>query len=165
MNKKDIALIVGAVLIVVIAIFAFSGNNENKVELPLTLSGEDVGIVSIDYSTYKSKVENGENFIVVLERTGCSYCEMYLPVLEDATAELSIPVYDIDTANLTEDEYTELTETNSYLKRNKWGTPTTLLMSGNIVVDSISGYVEKEDFVEFVNENIILSQEETTDVE
>lgn len=167
MKKNDIALIVGVILIIVISIFAFGNNDETKVELPLTLSGEETGTIEIDYSTYKSKVDNDENFIVVIERTGCDYCEMYMPVLEDATAELAIPVYYIDIANITEDEYNELSETNSYLKRNKkWGTPTTLLMSGDIVVDSISGYVEKEEFIEeIIDENVILSHEEDTDVE
>ena len=117
MNKKDIALIAGVIVLIVVAVFAL-GNNSSKVELPLALSGEDVGSIQIDYATYKSKVDNGDNFIVVIERTGCSYCEMYLPILDDATAELSIPVYYIDTADLTEEEYTELNDSNSYLRRN-----------------------------------------------
>ena len=165
MNKKDIALIIGVILIILVSIFAIGGNGP-KVELPLVLSGEDTGTIKIDYPSYKAKVENKENFLVVIERTGCSYCEMYMPILENATQELSIPVYYIDTAELTEEEYNELETTNSYLKRNNWGTPTTLLMSGNIVVDSISGYVEQEEFIEqIIDKNIKLSQEENTDVE
>jgi len=166
MKTKDIILIVGSILVIVIAFFATQGTKANEIELPLALSGEEVGLIKIDYPTYKQKVENNENFIIVIERTGCSYCEMYLPILEDTTKELSIPVYYIDTAELAQEEYSELTTTNKYLKRNKWGTPTTLLMSGNNVVDSISGYVEKDDFIsQIIKENIMLSQEENTDVE
>lgn len=167
MKKKDIALIIGVVLVILLAVFVTGTTNANPVELPLALSGEDVGSIKIDYPTYKSKVDNGENFIVIIERTGCSYCEKYLPVLEDTANELSIPIYYIDLVDLTEDEYYELGNTNSYLKRNKkWGTPTTLLMSGNTVVDSISGYVEKEKFIsEIIDGNVKLSQEENTDVE
>lgn len=166
MKKKDIGLIVGAILVIVIAIFATSSTKAEAIELPLTLSGEETGLIKVDYSAYKSKVENNENFIIVIERTGCSYCEMYMPVLEDVTKELSIPVYYIDTAELSEEDYNELNNTNKYLKRNRWGTPTTLLMSGNNVVDSLGGYVEKDSFVkELVNENIKIEQEENTDVE
>lgn len=41
------------------------------------------------------------------------------------------------------------------LKRiqGKWGTPTTLFMYGNSVIDSIPGYVDKDEFVKFVKEN------------
>lgn len=167
MKKKDIILIVGVILIVVLAFFVTGGTNAQPVvELPLALSGDEVGSIKIDYSTYKSKVENGENFIIVIERTGCSFCEMYMPVLDNVTNELSIPVYYIDTADLTEDEYYDLNDSNSYLKRNQWGTPTTLLMSGNVVVDSISGYVEKDAFVsEIIDGNIILDQEENSEEE
>lgn len=167
MKNKDIALIVGAVLIVLLAFLVMDGGDDSvKIEESIALSGDEMGLIEIDYSTYTSKVLNGENFIVIIERTGCSYCEMYMPIVEDASNDLAIPVYYIDIANLTEDEYNELNDTNSYLKKNKkWGTPTTLLMSGDVVVDSISGYVEKDSFVDFIEENINLSSEENINEE
>jgi len=166
MKKKDIFLIVGAVLMLVIAFFVVGETNANpEVEVPLVLSDEEVGLIEMDYDTYASKLSKGENFIVVIERTGCSFCEDYLPVLETVTNELGIPVYDIDIAELSEDEYDLLSKSNSYLKRENWGTPTTLLMSGEVVVDSISGYVDEVEFTDFVEKNIILSQEEDADVE
>lgn len=166
MKKKDLVLIIGAILIVVLAFFAMGNTNANpEIEVPLALSGEENGLIKIDYSTYESKIKNGENFIIVIERTGCSYCEMYMPVLESVTKEFSIPVYYIDTADLTQDEYESLGESNSYLKRERWGTPTTLLMSGQVVVDSLGGYVDETEFTKFIKENVILSSEEKNDVE
>lgn len=166
MKKKDIVLIVGAVFLVLVAFLATRETYSiPQVELPLALSSDEVGLINVSYDEYEAKIENGENFIIVIERTGCSYCEMYMPVLEDATSELQIPVYYIDTADLTEEEYNALGESNTYLKREKWGTPTTLLMSGNMVADSIGGYVEKDEFVDFIEKNIILSQDDNTDVE
>ena len=167
MNKKDIILIVGVLLIVLIAFFVTNTgtSHANMVELPLALSGEDKGVVSIDYGTYEAKIANGENFIVVIERTGCSYCEMYAPIVKEVADEYAIPVYDIDIANLTEEEYTLLNDSNSYLKRNNWGTPTTLLMSGKNVAASLGGYVEKDEFVSFIKTNVILSSNEETVVE
>lgn len=167
MKKKDIILIVGVVLVLVLAMFTMGGTKANKIEGPVALSGEEVGLIKIDYLAYASKIENAENFIVIIERTGCSYCEMYMPIVEAAANELSIPVYYIDTADLSSDEYTELGNSNNYLKREKWGTPTTLLLSGNIVVDSIGGYVEQDEFTSFIKKNIILEkpEEETTTLE
>lgn len=162
MKKKDIILIVGVVLIVIVAIFAMEGTKAQKIELPIALSGEDVGMTKIDYSTYESKIENNENFIIIIERTGCSYCEMYMPIVEEASSELAIPVYYIDTSELSSDEFNQLSNSNTYLKRNQWGTPTTLLMSGSAVLDSIGGYVEKEEFVDFIEENIIIEENNTT---
>ena len=44
---------------------------------------------------------------------------------------------------------------SDYLKKNSdWGTPTTLLMRGEDILDSIGGYVEKEEFVSFLEEKV-----------
>ena len=161
MKKKDIILIAGVVLVVLIAIFAMEGTRAQKIELPIALSGEETGLLKIDYSTYESKIENNDNFIIIIERTGCSYCEMYMPIVESVANSLAVPVYYIDTADLSQDEFNKLGESNTYLKRNQWGTPTTLLMSGSSVLNSIGGYVEEDEFTSFINDNIIL---EVTDV-
>lgn len=161
MKKKDICLIMGALLIVIIAFFAFGETySKPQIELPLALSGTDTGLVKIDYNSYESKIQNEENFIVIIERTGCGYCESYMPIVETVANDLSIPVYYIDIADLTEEEYYALEDSNTYLKRENWGTPTTLLMSGKTVVDSIGQYVEEYEFREFINEDIILNNQE-----
>lgn len=165
MNKKDIILIIGVLLIILVAIFVTGGDDENKIKLPVSLSGEETGVVSIDYETYESKIKNGDNFIVVIERTGCNYCEMYAPIVKEVAEELKVPVYDINLADLSEEEYLKLEESNTYLKRNNWGTPTTLLLSGNRVLASLGGYVEKDEFTSFIKSNVIMSSNEETNVE
>lgn len=153
MKKQDIILIAGAVLVFIIAIFALGKTNANPTG-PLALSGEEKELTEINYSTYEEKIANGDNFIVIIERTGCTYCIKYMPLVEETAKELAIPVYYINTDNLSQDEFTSLNNSNSYLKRNQWGTPTTLFMVGDKVIDSIGQYVEKDTFVSFVKENI-----------
>lgn len=160
MNKKDIILIVGVLLVIVLAIFLTGGESGNKIELPLKLSGEDTGVVSIGYTEYQTKVDNGENFIVVIEQTGCGYCEMYAPVVKEVAEEYNIPVYDINIAEISDEDKASLEESNSYLKRNNWGTPTTLLMSGDRVVGSLGGAVEKDGFVDFIKSYVKLDNDE-----
>lgn len=107
---------------------------------------------------YKEKVANNELFLVVIVRDGCGYCEMYEPIVEEVAGEYKLPFYYINLTNLTEEDSEELSSTNKYLKRNKWGTPTTLFMYGENIVDSISGYVEKDEFVSFVKENFVIGE-------
>ena len=80
---------------------------------------------------------------------------MYEPIVEEVANEYRLPIYYINMTNLNNDEYTALGTSNSYFKKNqgKWGTPTTLFMYGNSVIDSIPGYVDKDEFVKFVIEN------------
>ena len=158
MKKSDFILIGVVILIVVAAMFSSKGTiAEEEVDYPLTLAGE-AGLHQITYNEYEEKVENGDAFIVIIERAGCGYCVQYMPIVEDVANEKKIPIYYIDTDTLSSDEYTELSTTNNYLKRNDWGTPTTLFMLGDRVLDSIGGYVEKDAVLSFIDGKVVVGE-------
>ena len=158
MKKSDIILIGGVVLVVLISLIAFTGKSE-KIEVPVVLEGEP-GVNTIAYAEYEDKINNEKPFLVMIVNDGCSYCEMFIPVMTEVAEEYNFPVYSINLANLTTDEQISLSNSNSYLKREQWGTPTTLLMQGKTVINSIGGYIEKEALVEFVQKNIVLENNE-----
>ena len=81
-----------------------------------------------------------------------------MPIVEGVANEKKIPIYYIDTDTLTSDEFNELSTTNSYLKRNEWGTPTTLFMLGDRVLDSIGGYVEKDSVLSFLDGRVVMGE-------
>ena len=157
--QKDIVLGVLVVILLVVAGLVTS-NKEEKVdiELPVALAGE-AGFNEIGYSDYLNKIESNEPFLVVIVKDGCGYCEMYEPILEEVAGEYNLPINYINLTNISEDEYSDLTKSNSYLKKNQWGTPTTLFMVGDTVVDSIGGYVDKDKFLEFVNDNFVVNND------
>ena len=157
MKKFDIALIVGAILVILISIFAFS-NKEEKIEKPVVLSDSFAEVKSITYSEYKDMQDNNKTFIVLIVREGCSYCEKFAPIVQEVVAEKGIPVYQIDIATLEEDELDKFQNSNSYLRNNDWGTPTTLVLQGIEVIDSLSGYTEKDELVKFLNKNVKLPE-------
>ena len=146
-KQKDIVLVLLAVVLLVVA-FVVTGNKAPKVniELPVALEGE-AGFNEITYSEYEEKMNEEKPFLVIIIKDGCGYCEAYTPIVKEVAEEYSLPIYYINLTNITEEEYTALSKSNSYLKPQQWGTPTTLLMSGNTVVGSISGYVDKDTFV------------------
>lgn len=158
MKKSDFILIGVVLLIVVVAIFSTKGNKvEEEVNYPLTLSG-DAGLQQISYADYQNKVEDGDAFIVIIERAGCSYCIQYMPIVEEVAKEKKIPIYYIDTDTLSEEDMNELSTTNNYLKKNNWGTPTTLFMLGDRVLDSISGYTEKDSVLAFLDGKVVFGE-------
>ena len=158
MKKSDFILIGLVLVIIVVAIFSTRGTMaEEDIEYPLTLTGE-VGLNQITYSDYKKMVEDGDAFVVVIERAGCGYCQMYMPILEEYVKEKQIAVTYIDTDTLTEDEFNELSTTNKYLKKNNWGTPTTLFMLGDKVIDVIGGYVEKDSIDSFFKGRVVMGE-------
>lgn len=158
MKKNDIILIVCVLLVIVIAMFVKGGSNEKKVEGPLTLIGTP-GTSEITYSDYAAKVSNNESFVVVLVQTGCSHCQNFEPIVDETATELQIPVYYLNLTNMSSDDQQSLSSSNSYLKKNEWGTPTTLVMSGDTVIDTIAGETRKENLVKFFKKNITLGEE------
>ena len=158
MKKTDFILIGVVLVIVVLAIFSSKGTiAEEEIEFPLELAGE-VGLNQISYDEYKKMVDNGDAFIVIIERAGCSYCQQYMPIVEEVTKEKKVAINYIDTDTLTEEEFNELSTTNKYLKKNNWGTPTTLFMLGDRIVDSIGGYVEKDSVLEFLKDRVVMGE-------
>ena len=154
-KQKDLILILLVVVLLIVALFVtMKKEPELDIELPIALQGE-AGFTEITYSEYEEKMNTEAPFLVVVVRDGCGYCEMYEPILEEVAGEYKIPIYYINMSNLSSEEYTALGTSNSYFKKNqgKWGTPTTLFMYGKSVIDSISEYVEKDEFVDFVKEN------------
>lgn len=154
-KQKDVILVLLVLVLLVVGLILTTPKKEKiDIELPVTLSGE-VGFTEITYNEYKEKVYNKELFLLVIVKEGCGYCEMYEPIVEEVANEYKFPSYYINLTNLSEEDIEELANTNKYLKKNvRWGTPTTLFMYGENVIDSISGYVEKDTFVDFVKENI-----------
>ena len=154
-KQKDLILILLVVVLLIVALFVtMKKEPELDIELPIALQGE-AGFTEITYSEYEEKMNTEAPFLVVVVRDGCGYCEMYEPILEEVAGEYKIPIYYINMSNLSSEEYTALGTSNSYFKKKqgKWGTPTTLFMYGKSVIDSISGYVDKDEFVDFVKEN------------
>ena len=158
MKKTDFILIALVLVLVAVGVFSKKGTEAlEEIEFPLQLTGK-TGLNEITYSEYKEMVDKGDAFVVVIERTGCSYCQMYMPLMEEVAKEKKIAVTYINTDNLTEEEFEELSTTNKYLKKNQWGTPTTLLMLGDRIVDSIGGYVEKESIEAFFKDKVVYGE-------
>ena len=115
-------------------------------------------IFLVTYGEYEDFVDGEEPFIVVIERAGCSYCIQYMPIVEEVAKEKKIPLYYIDTDTLSAEEFNELSTTNNYLKRNNWGTPTTLFMLGDRVLENIPGYVDKENLLSFLDGKVVMGE-------
>lgn len=158
MKKIDFILIGVVLILIVVGIFSSKGTAAlDDVEYPLTLSGE-VGLNEITYAEYEKMVKNGDAFVVVIERTGCGYCQQYMPLMEEVAKEKKIAITYLNTDNLSEEDMNKLSTTNKYLKRNEWGTPTTLFMLGDRILDSIGGYVEKSSIEAFLDGRVVVGE-------
>ena len=147
MKKNDIILIVAVILVLVIGAFVMKGPKEEKnYELPLTLTG-DVGLKKLSYKEYQEKIDNNESFVFIVERTSCSHCQNFMPVAEKFAKDENLPMYYIDTDEMSEEDWDKLPKSNTFFKKkgNDWGTPTILVLAGKDAVDYIEGETTASD--------------------
>ena len=158
--QKDFVLVVLVAILLVIAL-VLTGNKNPKlnIELPVELQGT-AGFNEITYTEYEEKLNTEAPFVVVIVKDGCGYCDQYKPVVDTVAKKYNIPVSYINLSNLTSEEQSSLAKSNTYLKKEQWGTPTTLFMYGNVVVDSIGGYVDETTFTDFAKENFVVTENE-----
>lgn len=153
-KQKDIVLILLVVVLLIVACIVTTTKKENiNIELPAVVEGTP-GTKTITYTEYEELMNEEKPFLVIIINDGCGYCEMYEPIVEEVAKEYNVPVNYLNLANLSGEEQTKLNKSNSYLRTKQWGTPTTLFMYKDKVIDSIGQYVDKDELVSFIKENI-----------
>lgn len=164
-KKTDIALVLGVIVIIVLGCFVMKGSKAKpSYELPLELSGE-VGYNLLSYAEYQEKIDNGESFVVTISRATCSHCQEFEPIAKAFAEDNSLPMYYIDTDEMTEDEWTQMESSNTFFKKNSnsWGTPTTLVLTGSECVDYIEGTTDEDSLLELYEEYFDLDNYEVED--
>ena len=161
MKKKDIFLIAGLIIVLIIGAILMKGEKaEPNYTLPLELKG-DAGLTLLSYAEYQEKIDNNESFVVILSRESCSHCQNFLPVAKAFAEEESLPMYYIDTDTFTEEDWSTFETSNSFLKKNNgnWGTPTTVVLAGSEAVEYIEGETTKDNLKELYEKNFNLDKE------
>lgn len=154
-KQRDLILILLAGVLLVITLILTGSKNKLDIELPIALEGEP-GFTELTYAEYEEKINTEAPFLLVIVNDGCGYCDMYKPIVEEVANEYSLPINYVNLAHLSVEEKQTFATSTVWLKRNQWGTPTTLFMYGKEVVDTIEQYVDKEKFVSFIKENFVI---------
>ena len=155
MKKNDIILIVVLIIVIILGAFLMKGEKyEPGYELPLTLTGE-AGLHELTYAEYQEKIDNKEQFVVIIERATCSHCVDYMPVAESFADDNELPLYYIDTDKFNEDDWTKFEKSITFLKEKNgdWGTPTTVVQAGRETVAYIEGVADVEQLTDLYDKN------------
>lgn len=161
-KKSDIFLVLGLVVVLVLGFVLMSDKNAGpKYELPLTLSGE-AGLQQLTYAEYQKKIDNNEEFVVILERATCSHCVTYMPIAEAFAKDNNLPMYYVDTDTFSQSDWEGFEKSNSYLRKANgyWGTPTTMVLAGSETVDYIEGTSNATELLELYNKYFDMGDKE-----
>ena len=159
MKKSDIFLILGLVVVVVLGFFVMKGDvYEPGYELPLKLVGES-GLHQLTYGEFKEKVDNDEEFVIIIERASCSHCVTYMPIAKEFAKENKVPLYYVDTDTFSEEDWKTFETSIDYFEdAESWGTPTTIVLAGKETVTFIEGTASKEDLKSLYEENFEMGE-------
>lgn len=161
-KKSDLFLVLGLVIALVLGFVLMGDKNPGpSYELPLTLAG-DAGLQQLTYAEYQAKIDNNEEFVVILERATCSHCITYLPVAESFAKDNGVPMYYVDTDTFTSDDWNNFDKSISFIKKanNNWGTPTTVVQAGYETVGYIEGSTTADKLLELYNKYFDMSKNE-----
>lgn len=102
-------------------------------------------IIEIDFTEFKTKIENKEKFALYIGNDECTHCIEYMPTLVEVLNEYNITIYKLDNNKLSEYEYNEFEE---YVSIS--GTPTIAFIENGeeeTSLNRIVGETSKEDTI------------------
>lgn len=130
-KNKKMFLFIGIVLMIIIIVGCI-----------FFLQNKD-GIVELNLPQIEEKVDNQENFILVVSKTSCTYCQAYLPKLDKIAKKENFVAYYVEIDKFSDEEDEEFNRLFSYIS----GTPTTLFIEEGeekITANRINGNVNEE---------------------
>ena len=114
---------------------------------------EQKDLTEISVSKFIKLKKASEKSLVIITREGCSWCERYLPIMKNiAYLYKDLTIYNIDLAKLSDDESTDLMTSDDFFTEEDWGTPLTLVVQNNKIVDTINGFTSKDLTIEFLKD-------------
>ena len=104
-------------------------------------------LTNIDIEKYLSLKKQDEYSIIYIARPTCTYCQKQEPIMKNIVYEYDITVNYLNTDELDDAGQSKLIKSDDYFKEG-YGTPLTLIVKNNEIVDKKEGLTSKEGLVE-----------------
>lgn len=109
-----------------------------------TLPNTDGILTELKYKDFTKLFQTSKRSILVVTKTGCGYCEEFLPELKSALGNLGISAYEVNMSNLDKAE-----NIGNYLVVT--GTPITYIIENGNVVHTFSGSTDAKTIEAFLD--------------
>ncbi|MBP3920033.1 MAG: hypothetical protein J6D28_00540 [Bacilli bacterium] len=93
-----------------------------------------------------------ENRLVMIGRDNCSWCLLFSPILEFMSEHYDFDFTYINTNELTDGAFKRLLK-DINVSADEFGTPLTLVVRDGAVVDSLSGYTDEPELLDFLKDH------------
>ena len=152
-KKSDVIKVVG-IVIGIVALFAlvfFSSTLRDK--------GEKLEPIVVDTTVseyFDLKKADGKS-VILFASPDCPWCVKYKPIINKVSSDYDLPVYYVNTANMTNDEYSKIVADSPYMtSEGGFGTPLTLIVGDNEEFGYLDGKREYNDVIKFLKDNGVI---------
>lgn len=143
-EKKKISILIGIVVATFLAILIGSLYEAHK---------------SKNYLSEFYEAFNGsENKLVMIGRDDCSWCQLFKPSLDFMHDNYGLEYLYVNTNELTSSNFSKLLK-DINVKESEFGTPLTIVVKNGEVVDSLNGYTDEVDLLEFLKKYNFISSD------
>lgn len=156
-NKTMGILIAAAVIVAIVALFIPYEEKSKEEEITTFACSDtsenqenDTKLNKISCKTYHEKIKEEKDNLILIARPTCSYCQKFIPILEEIIDEYKIEVNYFNTDALSEDEVKSFYESAPLFKSNNFGTPALIVTNNQKIIKSSIGYKEKDDAVKWL---------------
>lgn len=112
---------------------------------------------NIGIDEYLTLLAGEEPAAIYLARPTCSHCQVQKPIMENLVYKYDVKINYLNTDELDSEGMTKLQASDDFFSEG-WGTPTTLIVKGGKVIDSIAGETSGESLVELFKKYGIINE-------
>lgn len=143
-EKKKIIVLLGAIaaVILLIVVCSFIENKKSKKYL----------------NEFYSAFNGSEEKLVMIGRDNCSWCQLFKPSLDSMHDKFGLEYLYVNTNELTSSVFKKLLK-DVGVDEKEFGTPYTIVVKNGEVVDSLNGYVDEVELLEFLKNHKFVSKD------
>ena len=174
-NNIGIIIAITLIVILMIVIIGLAGSkgsyNSTKTETGGTSTSQSLesesnsipedersDLKEINIDEYLSLKESNDAYSVIyVARPTCSYCILQKPIMENIVYKYGVTVNYLNTDELSDEGVSKLRDSDEYFESG-WGTPLTLIVKDNKIVDKIEGASVSSTIIDLFKKYGIISE-------
>ena len=117
-----------------------------------TASKSTSTLPKVSCKTYHEKIKEQKDNLILIARPTCSFCQKFVPILEEIVSEYNIEVSYLDTDTFSSEENEAFYKSSELFKSNEFGTPTLIVTNDQKIIKYHIGYMEKDDTVDWLKD-------------
>lgn len=137
-EEKKLYILLGIIGFVIVLLFGINIINEQKSKKYL--------------EKFESTMMQEEQQIILIGRSGCSYCQMFIPLLDYMKEKYNFEYLYIDTDKITKKGLNTVIEKLN-IDPEDFGTPHLSLVKSGKVIDFIPEYVDEQELLSFLKKH------------